>query len=136
VIKLAGVDEAHQMAVNLASQADRLSRLTRIAAAAKDLEAREAEARAILERTGKAGEAAQAITDIADLQVRTTRLANISKTLWQIDYNIERAKALLERAAIEAKSATDQYVDELVRAGRCPTCGSIIDNPELLKEAV
>ncbi|MGE5592369.1 MAG: AAA family ATPase [Betaproteobacteria bacterium] len=135
VAKLAGADEAHQTAVNLASQADRLSRLTRIAAAARDLRAREDEVRAILERTAQADEAAQAIADIADLQVRTTRLANISKTIWQIDYNIERAKALLERAAVEAKSAVDQYVDELVRAGRCPTCGSIV-NPELLKEAV
>ena len=135
VAKLAGAEEAHQTAVNLASQADRLSRLTRIAAAMRNLKAQESGMRTILERTSKADETAQAIADIADLQVRTTRLTNISKTLWQIDYNIERAKALLERAAVEAKSAVDQYVDELVRAGRCPTCGSQV-NPELLKEAV
>lgn len=135
VTRLAGADEAYQTTLDLAAQADNLGRLTRIATAVRNLKAQEDGVRAILDRTAHAEEAAQAITKITDLQTRVTRLASISYALFRVRYNMEHAQALLDRAATEAEAAVDQYLDELVRAGRCPTCGSIV-NPEILKEAV
>lgn len=135
VAKLARADEAHQMAVNLASQADKIGRLTRIAAIVADLRTRFDEVRAIKERTFHVEEAAKLIAEASEAQERRNKLVTSTTKLIALNSAMGDAQMRIERWTKAADSAAREYIDELVRAGRCPTCGSQV-NPELLKEAV
>lgn len=135
VVRLAGADEAAAIAGDLGAKATRLERLTRLSIAVADLRTRFDEVRAIKERTFHVEDAAKFIAEASEAQERRNKLVATIAKLIALNSAMGDAQMRIERWTKAADSAAREYIDELVRAGRCPTCGSQV-NPEVLKEAV
>lgn len=133
--KLAHIDELTEISHKIEANMSRYVKLKTIQGNLSNLMAEEQTSIDIISETKSVDEALLIISSTFKMIQRITKLLQLQSRFVEATENIRRAMQTMEKAISDTQRAEQLYIDELVSAGKCPLCGSIVD-PQIIKEVV